>query len=345
LTIEAVARPALGRWVRRPRLWLAAAASVVLVATALALIGRLGPWADSRFVEHRMPARTDIPVSIAVTRDGVVWFTLEMSDAIGRLKDGRIEKLGKGSENLEPLGLATDADGSAWYTDSRMRAISRVSSDGTISSFDLLTPVARLGRLAVAPDGAVWFAEPTTVSVTRLKDGLFTRHAVAPIAGAGEGGVGPFGVAVDGEGAVWATVPESNKLVRISPHGEMAEFELPTRQSGPGDVAVDSRGTVWVLERSANKIARFAAGRFDELPVPTPNAGLAALAVAPDGSVWFTELRAHKLGRVRGNSIKEFALPRADARPVGVAVDQANNVWYTDLSGWVGMLRAGRARN
>ena len=100
-----------------------------------------------------------------------------------------------------------------------------------------------------------------------------------------------------------------------------------------------------MLEQSANKIARFAAGRFDELPVPTPNAGLTALAVAPDGSVWFTELRAHKLGRVRGNSIKEFALPRADARPVGVAVDQANNVWYTDLSGWVGMLRAGPARN
>jgi virginiamycin B lyase len=79
--------------------------------------------------------------------------------------------------------------------------------------------------------------------------------------------------------------------------------------------------------------------------VPTPNAGLAALAVAPDGSVWFTELRAHKLGRVRGNTIKEFALPRTDARPVGVAVDGGNNVWYTDLSGWVGMLRAGRARN
>lgn len=317
----------------------------MLLATALAVIGHLGPWADSRFVEHRMPARTDIPVSIAVTRDGVVWFTIELSDAIGRLQDGRIQKLPKGSENLEPLGLAIDADGSAWYTDSRVRAISRVSSDGTISSFDLSTPVARLGRLAVAPDRAVWFAEATTVSVTRLKDGVFTRHAVAPVTGAGEGGVGPFGVAVDAQGTVWATLPEANKLVRIAPNGELAEFELPTRRSGPGDVAVDARGTVWVLQQSANKIARFAAGRFEELPVPTANAGLTALAVSPDGSVWFTEMRVHKLGRVRGDSITEFTLPRADARPVGVAVDQANNVWYTDLSGWVGMLRAGRARN
>ena len=344
MTVSAMARPALGRWVRRPRLWLAAAVMVVLLAAALALTGHLGPSADSQFVEHRMPARTDIPVSIAVARDGVVWFTIELSDAIGRLKDGRIEKLAKGSENLEPLGLAIGADGSAWYTDSRMRAISRMSSDGTISSFDLSTTVARLGRLAVAPDGAVWFAEPTTVSVTRLKDSVFTRYAVAPITGAGEGGVGPFGVAVDGQGTVWATLPEANKLVRIAASGEMAEFELPTRHSGPGDVAVDARGTVWVLQQSANKIARFTGGRFEELPVPTANAGLTALAVAPDGSVWFTEMRAHKLGRVRSDSIKEFALPRADARPVGVAVDQANNVWYTDLGGWIGMLSGLRTR-
>jgi len=47
---------------------------------------------------------------------------------------------------------------------------------------------------------------------------------------------------------------------------------------------------------------------------------------------------------VRGDVVTEFSLPRRDARPVGVAVDGANNVWYADLSGWVGMLRADRAR-
>jgi len=342
MTTVDLARGALAGATRRPRLWLAAGI-LILVAAALGLFARLGPWADSGFVEYRMPSRTDIPVSIAVARDGVVWFTIELSDAIGWFKDGRIVKVSKGSENLEPLGLATDADGSAWYTDSRMRSISHMSSDGSVHTYDLSTPVARLGRLAVAPDGAVWFAEPTTVSVTRLKDGVFTRHAVVPLAGAGEGGVGPFGVAVDSQGSVWATIPQENKLVRISGTGEMATFDLPTRQSSPGDVAVDGRGTVWVLQQSANKVARFAGGRFEELRVPTANAGLVALTVAPDGAAWFTELRAHKLGRARGGAIKEFALPRKDARPAGIAVDGAGNVWYADLSGWIGMLRAERA--
>ncbi len=342
MTTADIARAALARSRRGPRLWFAAGA-LVLVAVAVSLGMRVNPWADSGFAEHRMPSRTDIPVSIAVTRDGVVWFTIELSDTIGRFKDGRIEKVPKGRENLEPLGLAAGVDGSAWYTDSQLRAISQVSGDGSIRSYDLATPVARLGRLAVAPDGAVWFAEPTAASVTRLKDGVFTRYAVAPRAGAGEGSAGPFGVAVDAQGNVWATLPQENTLVRIAPNGEIAAFEPPTRQSSPGDVAVDSRGAVWVLQQAANKVARFAGGRFEEFPIPTPNAGLMALTVAPDGSAWFTELRGHKLGRVRGGAIKEFALPRADARPVGIAADRAGNVWYADLTGWIGMLRADRA--
>lgn len=326
------------------RLRLAGVAIVVAVILVAALAWRFGPWAGSGFVEWRMPQGTDIPVAVALARDGTVWFTLDSSNAIGRLKAGRIEKVRKPTDNLEPLGLAVDADGSAWYTDAHLRAISRVSNDGTITSFDLATPVARLGRLALAPDGAVWFAEPTAASVTRLKDGLLTRHPVGPRAGAGEANAGPFGVAVDAHGTVWASLQHANKLVRLSSAGEMTEYTLPTRHSAPADVAVDPAGAVWVLQLGANKVARFEAGRFEEFLVPTPNAGLTGLAVAPDGSAWFTETRAHQLGRVRAGIVKEFPLPRRDARPFGVTVDGGNNVWYTDLSGWLGMLPANRAR-
>jgi virginiamycin B lyase len=330
---------------RPPRLWMGFAGGIALLVLVAALAWRFGPWADSAFVELRMSSPMDVPVSIAVTGDGTVWFTIDSSNAVGRLRNGKIEKVRKPTESLEPLGLAAEPNGSVWYTDAQARVISRVTNDGTITAFDLATPVARLGRMAVAPDGAVWFAEPTLVSVTRLKDGVFTRHTVGRVAGTGEALVAPFGIAVDAQGTVWATLQNANKLVSISTNGEMAAFEVPTRHSGPGDVAVDAAGAVWVLELSANKVARFAGGRFEEFAVPTPNAGLTALAVAPDGSAWFTEMRAHKLGRVRGGVVREFALPRSDARPFGVAVDRANNVWYTDLSGWLGMLRADRARN
>src|SRR5262249_30032819 len=209
-----------------------------------------------RVLQHARPRPTGIPPAGRSAPDGTVWFTIEFSDAIGRLRNGRVETLPKGKQNIEPIGLAVDAAGAAWFTDGPARAISRMAPDGVITSFTLSTPIARLARLAVGPDGSVWFAEGTAFSVTRLKDGVFTRHEVGSIVAT------PFGVAVDRDGAAWATVQSSNKLVHITPGGQISEWEPPTRAAGLGDVAVDGTGGVWFLELRANRIGRFAAGRF-----------------------------------------------------------------------------------
>jgi virginiamycin B lyase len=315
-----------------------------LVVVALLLLGavatalwRVEPW-SGHVIEYPMLGKTDIPTAVAVAPDGAIWFTIELSSAIGVLRNGRIERLPKQTPNLEPLGLAVDVQGAAWYTDGPARAISRIAPNGTIRSFPLSTPIARLGRLAIAADGAVWFADATALSITRLRDGVFTRHDVGAFRAS------PFAVAVDANGAVWATLLEANKLLRVSPDGRLTSFDVPTPVSGLGDVAVDASGAVWFIEGRANRIGYFSAGRFSEFPVPTPSAGLTALAVAPDGSVWFSELRGQKLGRLSAGRIVEFRLPRADVRPFGVAVDAANNVWYTDLGGRLGMLAAARAK-
>ena len=327
----------LPRWFGRRRVWLVLAGLVVFSGVAT-LVWRLGHWRDLDFIEHHMPVRTDIPTALAIAPDGSVWFTIEFSDAIAVFRNGRIERLRKGSQNLEPLGLAVDATGNAWYTDASRRAISQISPAGSIQSFPLSTPIVRLGRLAVAPDGAVWFADVTTASVTRLQGGVFTRHDVGLLRAT------PYGVAVDARGTIWATLQGADKLARITSDGHVTAFDIPTRSSGLGDVTVDQHGAVWFLELQANKIGRYTEGRFTEFSIPTPSAGLTTIAAAPDGSVWFAELRASKLGRLRDGRITEFRLPRADGRPFGVGTDAANNVWYTDLTGWLGMLPAGRAR-
>jgi virginiamycin B lyase len=324
------------RWFRR---W-----HILLVAGPLAaglgvLAWRLGPAPDPGFIEHRMLIKTDIPTAVAAAPDGAIWFTIEFSDAIGVFRDGKIDRFTKGTQNLEPLGLAVDDAGGAWYTDAPMRAISRISSEGSIQSFPLSTPIVRLGRLAVAPDGAVWFADVTTASITRLRQGVFMRH------GLGSAEATPYGIATDSRGAVWVTLQGADKLARISTDGELTALDVPTRGSGLGDITVDQGGAVWFLELRANKVGRFADGHFTEFAIPTPSAGPVALAAAPDGSIWFTELSVGKLGRVRDGGVAEFRLARADARPFGVAVDAANNVWYTDLGGWLGMLPATRAKS
>ena len=307
----------------------------VLTGGALLLV-RTVP--QEEFVEYRMSEAQDAPIAIAASTDGSIWFTIDHANAIGRLRNGRIERLPTSGRNIEPIGLAAAADGSAWYTDLAARAIARISSVGEIARFVLDTPITRLGRLAIAPDGAAWFADPTGYGVTRLKDGVFTRHQIESARG------GAYGVAVTADGAIWATLQNGNQLLHVAADGTSRTFDLPRGGAVPTDVAVGSDGSVWFLQFRANRIGRFKNGQFSDVEAGRENAGLSGIAVAPNGDVWFGMMRRASLGRLRNGHIEIFALPRNNARPFSVAADLDGNVWYADISGFVGMLPAKHAR-
>jgi len=326
----------------KTRKWLAAGIAVlvaVAVAAGLAL-RHSGTSSGSDFVEYAMQEKTDIPTAIAVAADGTVWFTMDSANALGRLRDGKIERLVIGKRNnVEPIGLGVDANGTVWFTDALGQAIVSLAADGKQTSFPLDTPIARLGRLTVSQDGAVWFAESTSYSITRLKDGKLTRNEIRNIRG------GPYGVAADAQGNAWATLQSGNQLMRIAPAGGIDEFEVPTRGSSPTDLAIDAAGTVWFVEFRGSKVGSFAAGKFTEYEVPGKDwAGLSGITVAPDGAIWFGLLRHHSIGRVKHGKVTIVPLPRPDARPYTLAADKSGNIWYADISGYVGMLKASAAK-
>jgi virginiamycin B lyase len=310
-------------------------ALLVLAAAGAAVVWKLPSRNAHGTVEYGMLAPHDIPTTVAAAPDGGVWFTIDFGEGVGRVRDGKVQRVPKpGGRNVEPIGLAVDSNGAAWVTDPSKIAITRIAADGTTESFPLGTPVARLARLAVAPDGAVWFAESTAFSITRLKDGQLKRHEFKSLRG------GPYGVAVGPDGTVWGTLQSGNQLLRIAPSGEMSEYDLPTPSAAPTDVAVDKQGGVWVVEFSANKIAHFVDGKFTEYPLPQDKAAPSGITVAPDGSVWFGVLRGASLGRLQSGQMTFSALPRDNARPYSVTADASGNVWYADITGYVGMVAA-----
>ena len=313
-------------------------AVAVVIAAAVYWKPRNGTGSSADFVEYPMAVASDIPTTVAAGPDGTVWFTISFADAIGMIRDGKMQRLPKNRKSVEPVGLGVDAEGAAWFTDPTEVQISRIVASGEIKSFPLGTPISRLGRLAIAPDGGVWFAESTAFGFTRLKDGKLTRNVPKSAQG------GPYGVTVDAKGIVWGTLQGANQLVKIEPGKEITEFELPTRGSSPSDVAADAAGNVWVTEFRGNKIAKFSDGKFTEFVVPGEWSGLTGIAVAADGAVWFGMVKGHALGRLRDGQFKIFELPRKDARPYTVATDKAGNIWYADISGFVGMLKASAAK-
>ncbi len=139
---------------------LALVAGVVVLALAGAGAYWLaGGWSRVRFVEYPMAEHADIPVAVAADANGAVWFTIDGAAALGRVRDGRLERLPKAGKSVDPIGLAAAPDGSVWYTDMAASAVSQMTPAGAVASVPIDTPMVRLQRLAVAPDGAVWFAE------------------------------------------------------------------------------------------------------------------------------------------------------------------------------------------
>lgn len=307
---------------------------IVVLAVAAAAVWLWRPFGarGAKFIEYPMTVATDIPTAVAVAPDGSVWFSIDFSDAVGVVRGGKVERFVKPSRSTEPIGIAVDTGGKAWVTDAATVSIVGMSAAGEQQSVKLGTPIARLGRMAAAPDGSVWFAEGSAYSITRLKNGELKRHEIDSVRG------GPYGVAVAADGTVWATLQGANALLRIAPDGKMTEHEIPTPGVSPTDVAVDAAGTVWFLEFRTDKIGKFRDGKFEELALPEAKLGLTGLALAPDGAVWFGMLRKGSIGRLRDGKFAEFKLPRERARPYSVAVDRSGNVWYADISGFVGRL-------
>ena len=88
---------------RRSSRWPLRLLIVLVVAAGLgALVWRLGLRSEPSFAEYPMLAKTDIPTALDIGPNGAVWFTIEFSDAIGVFRNGKIDRLSKGSQNLEP---------------------------------------------------------------------------------------------------------------------------------------------------------------------------------------------------------------------------------------------------
>lgn len=320
------------------RLAMAAGAIVVLTAAGVAVWQLNGRFSKGPFKEYAMLQPLDMPTAVAAGPDGVIWFTIDLARAMGRIRDGRVERLPTASDNVEPIGVGVGADGVVWYTDSGKHGISRMTPSGEISSFPMDTPIVRTARLAVAPDGSVWFAEATGFSITKLKDGKVTRHVFESPRG------DPFGVAPAADGTVWATLRSGNQLLKIGPDEEMTAFDAPRQASMPSDVAAAADGSAWFIESRENRIARFKDGKFEDFKVPGDTPVLSGLVVTPDDSVWFGMVRTGALGRLRHGEFEVFKLPREGARPTSLAADRDGNIWYADITGQVGMLPARDAR-
>jgi len=157
----------------------------------------------------------------------------------------------------------------------------------------------------------------------------------------------PGVIEADSLGNVWFTeiggfplpgighLPPGNHIGVVTPDGTVTEFETPTKGGAPTSLKISKTGEVWFTQRLANKVTRFEpeTEQFTEYPIPTPNSTPTGIAIDNKrGLIWFTEKSAAKVGYLdpRSRKIKEYDTPAKNSEPSTIALDEQGRVWFDE---------------
>ena len=269
-----------------------------------AQIGRITP--RTGFITE-FPTGGEFPNSIVAGPDGNLWFTLAVSNEIGRsTQTGVVTRfrvptpLPPGFEPQGPIGIIVGHDGRLWFAENSQSQLGAIDP-GTLRIKEYpLPPGTGPWHLTIGRDHMFWVTEfALTSQIGRVNHmGRQVRgYAVAPTIALASG------ITLGRDLRVWFPAPGANSIGAISVSGTIAMYPLPAIRIGdrvPAYITTGPDGNLWFTEQAANNIGRMRPDGtvLGEFAIPTPNSGANQITVGPDGNLWFTEIVGSNIARL-----------------------------------------------
>ena len=265
--------------------------------------------------EYPVPSGSH-PHDVAPAPDGSVWYTAQISGALGKLDpvtgETRHIPLGSGSA---PHGVIVGPDGAPWITDGGLNAIVRVDPETEeVQKFPLPAEggYANLNTAVFDRNGILWFTG---------QNGIYGR--LDPSTGEikvfeAPRGRGPYGITRTPDGAVYYASLANSYVGRIDPQtGEATVLEPPTSNQGARRVWSDSTGNIWASEWNAGQVAVYhpADDSWQEWKLPGSNPQAYAVYVDEQDIVWLSDFGANAIVRFdpASETFTTFKLPSPEA--------------------------------
>ena len=213
-------------------------------------IGELDP-ATGKVVSHFTPSQGGNPHTAVLDDAGNVWFTGQ-GGYLGKLEraSGKVSEIPMPGG---PYGLAIDKQGRIWVC--RIGANALGIYDPKSGKTDELRTGSgsRPRRIAAAPDGMLWVTYYGNGKLARV-DPMAKKVVKEYAMPAGER-AGPYAVAVDGAGRVWANEIDTDTVALLDPKTERFRvFQLPSRDVGIRKAIVDAEGRFWYMGSHSGKL-------------------------------------------------------------------------------------------
>src|SRR5262249_31372617 len=114
-------------------------------------------------IEFKMPdPEAKDPHTLIFDRHGILWFTLQNANRIGRLdpQSGEIKFLTPPTAKSRPYGMALDSRGNLFVVQFGVNKVARVDPKPLeIREYSLPDPAARPRRVAITGDDQVWYTD------------------------------------------------------------------------------------------------------------------------------------------------------------------------------------------
>lgn len=224
----------------------------------------------------------------------------------------------------KPVDIITGPDGTMWAANEGDDSISRVTTNGQITSF----PVPGVGpnSLTFGPDGAVWFTYSGTAAVGRMATNGSARNYPTGVAN-GQGS----DIEVGFDDNLWFTMPNAQLVGRISTSGNVIRYagtgavQSITRGPGRSGQMYFSAGTGEIGSISATGARSAVAIPGARSTGPVQNVG---------GSIWFgmTDTQGQlKLGKLTNGTATQISIPQLTSINQ-ITAGRAGTIYVTDSS-------------
>src|SRR5262249_13764196 len=115
------------------------------------------------------------------------------------------------STHQGPLGIATGPDHNLWFTETIDNQIGRLTPNGVLVEFLILSDTVLPNSIAAGPDGNVWFTERAGDAIGRVTpSGAITEFDVTTHAA-------PMGITLGPDGNLWFAESGTSNIGRFTP--------------------------------------------------------------------------------------------------------------------------------
>ena len=259
-----------------------------------------------QFREWVVPTPGARPHDPLVTRDGMLWYSGQFANVLGRLdpQTGHIREFKLEPDASGPHGLVEDSAGNIWYTANFKAYIGRLDPK-TDKVREYPMPDPKTARDPHTPifdrAGTLWFTVQSGNKVGRLDPKSGAMKVVESPTPRSR----PYGIQIDSNDAPWFVEFGANKIARVD-RDTMAihEYTLPHAESRPRRLAIAKDGAIYYSDYARGYLGRLdpKTGEVTEWPSPGGAKSLPYGILARGDAIWYSE------SGVKPNTLVRFDL-------------------------------------